>query len=802
MRRAAIFYLAIVLYVFWPILLPPEGMLVFGDDIHRSYHFFRQLFGDAIAKGEFPWWNPYLFSGEPLIANPSLAFWYPVNWLFAVLPYRFVYSWTIPLHIFWAMLGMFVLLRGLSSRRTPGSSLISNFKFQISNWENRKRYAHVEYSRHRDLGAWIGGLVFGLSGFFMGRVWEGHIELIAAASWMPWVFGAFWKLIQTHPTKLCSSIILSAVVLAMQILAGYQTMALFTLEAVFIVTLFYQCYLIGMSFPFSFSSSPRRRGSSIFQIRDSGSRAGMTVGHFRPLIRVITVVLLGLGLAGIQIIPGQEFFRNSIRTYPLPYTWAVFGSYTTQNLKQLIDPFILGLPWAYKGPSPNYGEMAAYVGKGGLVLAILGFIALPIAWMRGNKRSKNDPRPGIENTTLMAIFGVVALFGLWLSFGWNAPVDLNKILWELVPTYKYLRIPSRHLILFVFGMSALAALGFDQIMRILSFARPGLAKLTVVTISLVIVVDMLWFARTFVVLGPDPATRHSAELIQLLLPHRCRGYSTPEVEDDCLYRFLPNFNVGMGTRDALDFDAAMGYRLFSASGYDPAILRNYYEFAAAAGGIAEPDVQTSDVQIPYLLPASRYLDFLNVKYIFVPSWFDSVAGSSSKYKLVMEENTKDYFRLYENTRVLPRFYLVPTIVGLADRESIARAIRAGEYDPGNAVLVRNNNLPSGFTADCAVKQLPPVALVSYSMNHIILTTDAFCDAILVTSEVFYPGWKASIDGKPATLIEGNLAFRTLPVPAGKHTIVMSYLPTSIIIGFFVSAVTAIGCWVWAKKRVS
>ena len=95
----------------------------------------------------------------------------------------------------------------------------------------------------------------------------------------------------------------------------------------------------------------------------------------------------------------------------------------------------------------------------------------------------------------------------------------------------------------------------------------------------------------------------------------------------------------------------------SASGYDPAILRNYYEFAAAVAGIENPDVQQTDVQIPYLLPPSRYVDFLNVKYIFVPSWFDSVAGSTPKYKLVMEENKKDYFRLYENTRVFPRFFL-------------------------------------------------------------------------------------------------------------------------------------------------
>ncbi len=749
---AAIFYLAIVLYVFWPILWPPEGTLVFGDDIHRSYHFFRQLFGWAIARGEFPWWNPYLFSGEPLIANPSLAFWYPVNWLFALIPYRFVYSWIIPLHIFWAMMGMYTLLR---------RELSNNPIIQLSNETHNLITHHSSLITY--LQAWLAGLIFGLSGFFMGRIWEGHIELILSASWMPWVICAFGAATSDKGQETRKYIVFAAVTLAMQILAGYQTMAFFTLEVVFIVT----------------------------------SLLSYFERSWRPLVRAGLAILFGLGLAAIQILPAQEFFRASIRTYDLPYSWAVFGSYTLGNLKQLIDPFIFGFPWAYKGPSPNFGEMAAYIGKGGLLLALISIMVLVIHLFQRVFKRSNPARhqlspqatAGGEVTTLLTndrqtfIFGAamacIAIFGLWVSFGWNAPVDLNKILWDIVPTYKYLRIPSRHLILFVFGISALAGLGF-------SLVRHSLARLVIV---LVIVIDMVWFARVFVVLRPDPATRHNPELVSYLQ------------KNAGLTRILPNFNVGMGTRDALDFDAAMGYRFMSASGYDPAILRNYYEFAAAVAGIENPDVQQTDVQIPYLLPASRYVDFLNVKYIFVPSWFDSVAGSSPKYKLVMEENKKDYFRLYENTNVLPRFFLASTVVSLPNREAIARAIRMGEYDPGKVVLMQAKDVPAGFTVDCGTQKLPAVTVASYSMNTIMLETNGPCNAMLATSEVIYPGWTATIDGQPANIIEGNLAFRTIFIPKGKHTMVMAYRPTVFIVGFFVSITTLLGCLIWMKKRV-
>ena len=533
---------------------------------------------------------------------------------------------------------------------------------------------------------------------------------------------------------------IAAFVLAMQILAGYQTMALFTLEAVGIMIVFL-CLK---------------------------SRSCQIPAIVKTILAVFVEVLL---LLPSKSSPQEFFAQASGPTISVP--WAVFGSYTIGNLRQLIDPFIFGFPWSYKGPSPNFGEMAAYMGKGGLVLSMLAIVVFMYQLVRKvvsrimnyELRSTNNGLRIMDKQTMMFAVSMVciAIFGLWVSFGWNGPVDLNKILWDIVPMYKYLRIPSRHLILFVFGMSALAGLGFHQI---LSFARPGLAKL-VFSLKLLfvgfIVVDMMWFARTFVALRPDPMTRHNAELVSYL--QKNLGMA----------RVIPNFNVGMGTRDALDFDAAMGYRFMSASGYDPAILRNYYEFGAAVAGIEHPDVQQTDVQIPYLNPASRYVDFLNVKYIFVPSWFDSVAGSTPKYKLVMEENKKDYFRLYENTRVFPRFFLASTIIGLPNREAVARAIRMGEYDPGKVVLMQAKDVPAGFTSDCGTKKLPAVTVVSYSMCAITLGTDAPCNAMLATSEVLYPGWVASIDGKPTTIIEGNPRSARFP-----------FLPETIELRWFIN----------------
>ena len=50
---------------------------------------------------------------------------------------------------------------------------------------------------------------------------------------------------------------------------------------------------------------------------------------------------------------------------------------------------------------------------------------------------------------------------------------------------------------------------------------------------------------------------------------------------------------------------------------------------------------------------------------------------------------------------------------------------------------------------------------------------------LVFSEVYYPGWTATIDGQPAEVGRANYVLRALNVPSGKHEVVLSFKPQSI-----------------------
>jgi uncharacterized membrane protein YfhO len=59
----------------------------------------------------------------------------------------------------------------------------------------------------------------------------------------------------------------------------------------------------------------------------------------------------------------------------------------------------------------------------------------------------------------------------------------------------------------------------------------------------------------------------------------------------------------------------------------------------------------------------------------------------------------------------------------------------------------------------------------------------------VTSDIYYPGWQASIDGAPVHLFQANYALRGVSVPAGTHLVKFIYRPRSFYYGATVSALS-------------
>ncbi len=105
-------------------------------------------------------------------------------------------------------------------------------------------------------------------------------------------------------------------------------------------------------------------------------------------------------------------------------------------------------------------------------------------------------------------------------------------------------------------------------------------------------------------------------------------------------------------------------------------------------------------------------------------------------------------------------------------------------------------------------QVSLVKLTAYEPNELKYETESGKGGVVVFSEIYYPGWTATIDGNPAELGRVDYVLRALKVPAGKHQIVLTFKPKSInttetiayIAGVVLLLALLMVCYVEWKKR--
>ena len=164
--------------------------------------------------------------------------------------------------------------------------------------------------------------------------------------------------------------------------------------------------------------------------------------------------------------------------------------------------------------------------------------------------------------------------------------------------------------------------------------------------------------------------------------------------------------------------------------------------------------------------------------------------------------------VWRNLRALPRAWLVREVEAV-DGEEALRRIRgegAREFDPRRTALleVAAEELPrltrdamGGETAAAGTARI-----AAYEPNRIVVETDADAPSVLVLSEIFYPGWEATVDGARARIDLADYLLRAVAVPAGRHRVEMRYRAPAARNGAFVSALTVAllaGLSAWSRR---
>ncbi|OGG04263.1 hypothetical protein A2Z33_03890 [Candidatus Gottesmanbacteria bacterium RBG_16_52_11] len=479
----------------------------------------------------------------------------------------------------------------------------------------------------------------------------------------------------------------------------------------------------------------------------------------RPVLIYISTAALIVGLSAVTTVPMLEGILNSVRSN-LTYEWAASGTLRFADLRQMFLPVL----WSYRPDMNDYMpfiESPWYIGILPLVLAVSGLFYGVVAVLNSLRhRGKRNTGPAV------IIFGILAVFGFWMALGNQAPYDLFGLLWRSVPLFRFIRVPIKIMVLFVFGMAGLAAYATELIRN--RIIRTAILFITVIELTI--------FARQYVIIALVPETRHDQELVATL----------KSSQGD--YRIHPNYVKSYRLGYSWDLNAASTYRFFSTSGNTTSIPANYNDLFYALFPGTDPLFSATMNQMPWVGLDSAGMDILNVRYILVPR---ETELAEPHYSLVID-NPSRWFRLYRNNRAYPRFRLLSRAAVYPDRAAMRRAIETGNADLSDAVYLTERDAGAlGTVADCPSASPGTVSVDDYDISRIRLKADAVCDTYLTTGETMYPGWLAAVDGKRVPMVEGNLALRTLKIPQGVHTVDMWYDPRIYRIGGAVSLVTLI-----------
>jgi len=102
-----------------------------------------------------------------------------------------------------------------------------------------------------------------------------------------------------------------------------------------------------------------------------------------------------------------------------------------------------------------------------------------------------------------------------------------------------------------------------------------------------------------------------------------------------------------------------------------------------------------------------------------------------------------------------------------------------------------------------------VTLTAYEPNELKYDVNSSKGGVLVFSEIYYPGWTATVDGQPVEVGRVNYVLRALQLKPGKHQVVLQFFPKSVdttetiaYIGYFLLllAVLLVAYIEWKKRR--
>ena len=201
----------------------------------------------------------------------------------------------------------------------------------------------------------------------------------------------------------------------------------------------------------------------------------------------------------------------------------------------------------------------------------------------------------------------------------------------------------------------------------------------------------------------------------------------------------------------------------SVGGYHAAKLRRYQEMIeehiapemqAAMNAIVEKGGNMQQVAGDSIFPV---INMLNTKYFIMPMQGGDTTPLANPYAF-------GNAWWVDNVKYVDNANQEIEQVGKVDLHKVAVADKQFEKVLGQSAAHDSTDV---------------VSITAYQPNNLKYTAESKNGGLVVFSEIYYPGWTATVDGKPAELGRVNYILRALPLPPGKHEVVLDFHPASV-----------------------
>jgi hypothetical protein len=135
-----------------------------------------------------------------------------------------------------------------------------------------------------------------------------------------------------------------------------------------------------------------------------------------------------------------------------------------------------------------------------------------------------------------------------------------------------------------------------------------------------------------------------------------------------------------------------------------------------------------------------------------------------------------------------RIRWVPCAMFTRDEEAALNSILTKKIDFDSTIILEGSDPDQ--ENNCSQFSVAP-NIISENPNQVTVQVDAIASGWLVLSDVWYPGWKATIDEIEAPVLRANYLFRAVPVDIGQHEIIFNYRPTSFYLGAVLSLISCL-----------